>query len=112
MKRAKGILSGVLLLLVIVSGGARAQSSDCNRQCLEGFVDRYLDALVKHDTKAVPLGANARFTENGQRLATGDGLWRSMKSKGGYGLFVSDVDAGQVAFIGTIEEENADPAKA
>ena len=33
------------------------------------------------------------------------------EGEGGYRLFVSDVDAGQVAFIGTLDEENADPAK-
>jgi hypothetical protein len=34
-----------------------------------------------------------------------------VKSRGHYRLFVSDVEAGQVAFIGTLEEHNADPAK-
>jgi hypothetical protein len=34
-----------------------------------------------------------------------------MKSKGSYRLFVSDVDAGQVAFIGMVNE-NSDPAQA
>jgi hypothetical protein len=93
-------------------GSVSAQSGACDRACLEGFVDRYLDALVKHDPGAVPLAANVRFTENGQRLAIGDALWRSMKSKGTYRLFVSDVEAGQVAFIGTVNEESSDPAQA
>jgi hypothetical protein len=52
-----------------------------------------------------------RFTENGQRLAIGDGMWRSLKSKGAYRLFVSDVEAQQVAFIGTLNEEHTDPAQ-
>jgi len=93
------------------TGPASAESGACDRACLEGFVDRYLDALVKHDPSAAPLAPNARFTENGQRLTLGDALWRSMKSKGSYRLFVTDVDAGQVAFIGTVNEENTDPAK-
>ena len=50
----------------------------------------------------------ARYTENGQRLNVGDGLWRSVKAKGKYRLFVSDVEAQQAAFIGTLEEHNAD----
>jgi hypothetical protein len=98
--------------LVLASGGpAAAQSGACDRKCLEGFVDRYLDAVVRHDPKAVPLAANVRFTENGQRLAVGDGMWRSVKSKGTYRLFVSDVEAQQVAFIGTLHEQHNDPAK-
>ena len=111
MKALIGIVAGGFFAGLCASNSAHAQASACNRQCLESFVDRYLDALVKHDPKAVPLAANVRFTENGQRLTIGDGLWRSMKAKGTYRLFVSDVDAGQVAFIGTLDEENADPAK-
>ena len=86
-----------------------AQDPACGRDCLEGFVDRYLDALVRHDPRAVPLAASARYTENGQRLEVGDGLWRSVKAKGKYRLVVADTEAQQVAVIGTLEEENADP---
>jgi hypothetical protein len=96
-------------LLWGVAATAAAQPAECDRQCLEGFVDRYLDALVRHDPRTAPLAASARYTENGQRLAIGDGLWRSVKSKGRYRLFVADTEAQQVAFIGTLEEHNADP---
>jgi hypothetical protein len=72
-------------------------------------VDQYLDAVIAHDPKRVPMTANAKFTENGQRLNVGDGFWRSVLSKGNYRLFVTDVEAGQVAFIGTITE-GATPA--
>jgi hypothetical protein len=88
---------------------AMAQSPACGRECLEGLVDRYLEALVRHDPRAVPIAASARYTENGQRLAVGDGLWRSVKARGKYRLVVADAEAQQVAFIGTLEEENADP---
>ena len=103
----------IIACLVFLAGTGRvvAQNGSCDRQCLERFVDRYLDALAKHDPHAVRVSSNARFTENGQRLAIGDGLWRSMKAQGHYRLFVADPEAGQVAFIGTIEEEGRDPAK-
>jgi hypothetical protein len=111
MKNVIGAVVAASLLALCASDSTFAQAGACDRACLEGFADRYLDALAKHDPKAVPLAANVRFTENGQRLTIGDGLWRSMKTKGTYRLFVSDVEAGQVAFIGTLDEENADPAK-
>ena len=98
-----------VLLLACFAGGATAQAPACDRRCLEGWADRYLDALVKHDPKAVPLAGNARYTENGQRLNVGDGLWRSVKAKGKYRLVVADIEAQQVALIGTLEEQNADP---
>jgi hypothetical protein len=95
--------------LSLASTVGAAQAPACDRQCLEGFVERYLDALVRHDPTAVPLAAAARYTENGQRLTIGDGLWRSVKAKGKYRLVVADTEAQQVAFIGTLEEENSDP---
>ena len=98
-------------MLMAAAAKVSAQTGVCNRQCLEGFVDRYLDAVVKDDPQAVPIAPGARFTENGQRLAIGDGLWRSMRSKGHYRLFVADPEAGQVAFMGSIEEDDRDPAK-
>jgi len=106
-----GIVASAVVLAVGAPSTSVAQQGVCDRQCLERFVDRYLDALVKHDPRSVSIAAAARYTENGQRLAIGDGLWRSVKAKGKYRLFVSDVDAGQVAFIGTLEEHNADPAR-
>jgi hypothetical protein len=77
----------------------------CDRACLEDWVDRYLDAVIANDPARVPLVSDVRFTENAQRLEIGDGLWNSMKSAGTYRLFVADVPAGQVAFIGTIAED-------
>lgn len=103
-----GTLAAAVALAVI---GAPAAAQDCDRACLEGFVDRYLDAVIDDDVSAVPFAANARFTENGQRLELGDGLWNTMKSKGTYRFFVPDVEAGQVAFIGTINEDHRDPAQ-
>jgi hypothetical protein len=101
-----------LSLLAPVVAKAQLGNGQCDRQCLEGFVDRYLDAVIANDPAAVPLAELVRFTENGQRLAIGDGLWNTMKAKGSYRLFVADVPAGQVGFVGTIEEDHANPTLA
>jgi len=97
----------VALLLAVLASPAMAQGSACDRACLEQTVDRFLDAFVKHDPKLASLTSGIKYTENGQRLELGDGSWRTMIGKGTYRLFVSDVPAGQVAFIGTLREENA-----
>lgn len=89
---------------------AQLGNGKCNRACLEGFIDRYLDAVIDNEPSAVPLAENVRFTENGQKLMIGDGLWNTMKAKGHYRLFVSDVPAGQAAFVGTIVEDHRDPS--
>jgi hypothetical protein len=76
----------------------------CDRDCLSGFVDRYLDALIARDPAKLPLSPGVRFTENGQRLEVGDGLWHTVTGKGGYRLDIADVDAGQAVLMGTIRE--------
>jgi hypothetical protein len=75
------------------------------------MVDRYLDAMVAHDPKQIPLIKGAKFTENGQKLVIPDGLWNSMAGKGSYRLFVDDPQAQSVAFIGTIKEEGRTPGE-
>jgi hypothetical protein len=81
-----------------------AASGSCERACLEGFVDRYLDAMLAHDPKRVAVATNAKFTENGQQLEFGDGLWRTITARGTYRMFVTDVQAGHVTFLGSIRE--------
>src|ERR1700704_650576 len=93
-------------LLGVAAAPAVAQDAACDRACLDGTVDRFLDAFVKHDPTLVPLTRTVKFTENGQKLPVGDGSWRTMVGKGTYRLFVTDPKAGQVAFIGTLREEN------
>ena len=39
----------------------------------------------------VPLAASVRFTEDGQQLLIGDGLWNTLRARGPYRLFVTDV---------------------
>ncbi len=99
-------LAGLVLLAPIP-----ALAQPCDRACLEALVDTYLDAVIANDPTAVALSSDVRFTENGQRLDIGDGLWNTMKSKGAYRLFVTDVPAQQVTFIGTIGEDHREADK-
>jgi hypothetical protein len=94
----------ILLTLALVYGSANAASNSCERACLEGFVDQYLDALLAHDPRRAALAPNAPFTENGQKLELGDGLWRTITGRGTYRMFVADVEAGHVSFLGSIKE--------
>jgi hypothetical protein len=42
---------------------------------MEGLLDQYLAALVKHDPSGLPLSKGVRFTENTAELKVGEGLW-------------------------------------
>jgi hypothetical protein len=90
--------------------GGRGAQGACDRACLEGFVDTYLDAWIARDPRRMPLAPNAKYTENGQRLEFGDGSWNTAKGKGTYRLFVTDASTGQVALVTTVMEDGATPA--
>jgi hypothetical protein len=96
--------AGVLLFggLGLAVNSSAAES--CDRACQEGFVDQYLGALVASDPSKLPLAKNARYTENGQELKLGDGMWGPTVTLGTYKLYFADPQAGQVGFFGTIEE--------
>lgn len=83
---------------------AFSQQSDCNRACLEGLVDQYLDALVRKDPTRLPWAPGARFTENNVELEVGDGLWATISALGAYRLKVADPASGQAAFFGVVQE--------
>ncbi|MBV9506444.1 MAG: hypothetical protein JO323_15710 [Acidobacteriia bacterium] len=80
---------------------------NCNRACLEDLVNQYLSALVAHDPKRLPLSADARYTENDQRIEIGDGFWKTVEGTGNYRHYFADPEFGQVAFMGTMREAGA-----
>lgn len=102
----------VAVLFFAFGALAGAQTSaPCGRTCLEGFAGQYLDAMAAHNPKLLAWKPNARFTENGQRIEPGEGLWNTMAGQGTYLLFVADPTAGEVAFMGTIREEGRKPGE-
>jgi hypothetical protein len=81
-----------------------ATPGPCNRVCLEGFVTRYLDAMVAHDPTRLPVTAGLVFSENDVPLRLGEALWRTASGLGGYRLILADPATGNVGFMGTIRE--------
>ncbi len=93
-----------LLLSAALAGPAARASDVCDRACLEGLVDRYVAAMVAHDPTRLPLAQGVRFTEDGQELRLGDGLWGTASAPGHYKLYAADPQGGQVGFYGTVFE--------
>ena len=77
---------------------------NCNRACLEGVINQFMNALVKHDPKAAPLSEDIKYTENAQVVKAGDGFWKTAQAVGSYRHVFADPDAGQVAMMGTMWE--------
>jgi hypothetical protein len=101
------VFVGLLAIALLGGHGSVRAAEQCDRACLEGLVDQYLEALAAHDPRRAPFASNVPFTENGQKLELGDGLWRTFTGKGTYRMFVDDVEAGHVAFLGSIREADA-----
>lgn len=106
------ILCGILFVgasarLSKANNASRAQrataASDCDRQCLYGFVDRYLAALLAREPARLPWSKDVLFTENNVELQIGDGLWGTITGFGG-AISAADPENGQVVWLGIVDE--------
>ncbi len=101
-----------VLLCVFLSGllnpanAAPAKAGDCDRACLDGFVDQYMAAVAAHDPSKLPHSANARYTENNVEMKLGEGLWQTSDGWGSYKVYTDDPEAGQVGFLGVANEDS------
>ncbi len=102
-------LKAVLLALGMSCAGPLvaqpASTPACQRECLEGWVNRYLVAMRDHNVDPALFARDVRFTENGVELPLGgEGLWYGMSGIGDYKFYVPDTETQQVAFLGTVKE--------
>ena len=114
-------VAAILILAALVVPTARLQAQsprppadydpnfnyDCDRPCLERFVNQYLLALVAHDPSQLPLARDVKYTENGQALKLGDGFWGTASGLSTYRIYATDPQAGQVMYMGLMEENGA-----
>jgi hypothetical protein len=108
-----------LILLVFTTGIARAQTTappadydpnfnyDCDRACLNGFLDQLIAAMVAHDSSSLPLARDVKYAENGQVLKIGDGFWGTASGPPTYKIYADDPEAGQAMFMGVLPENGA-----
>lgn len=75
-----------------------ARAVPCDRACLVGIVDDYIDAVVRKEPSGLPLSEQTWFTENTAQLDIGEGiLWRSAVEPTEFAIHVADPVFGQVA---------------
>jgi hypothetical protein len=102
------------LLALVLALPAAAQSygertalprGDCDRACLEGFVNRYVTALGQKDPSQAPFAKHIRFTENSVELPIGTGLWNSVSAiDPADGMLAADTETGNAAWFGHAQE--------
>ena len=89
------------------AANSQKAAPSCDRQCLEGFANQYLDAMVAHDGSKAPIARHVKFTENAKSLpifGAREGLWITATARSNYRFFIADPQAEQVAFVGLIRE--------
>lgn len=83
------------------------QSDDgwtCTRECLAEKMDQYLAALAKNDPSSAPLADDVMLVENNKKIPVGEGIWKTATGAAtDFKIIVADVDTGEVAFMGVIE---------
>lgn len=98
----------LLSLCALPNTFAQQATPACGRDCLRGMLTRYLDAVLAHDPKQLPLAANVRFTENTVEKPLGEGLWKTAASLGTFRQDILDVRQG-VAGTHVVMMENGMP---
>lgn len=97
----------VAMAVVPIACGNREAASPaangCDRACLKGALDSYLDAMTKHDASKLPVSLSVKFTENGHTLKLGDGLWKTADAII-YRLYAIDPVGGQAAAEAVVKE--------
>jgi hypothetical protein len=89
--------------LLAAAPAARAAQS-CDRACLTGIANQYLDAMAAQKPAGLPWAPTVRYAENSVPMAIGDGLWGAISARSKTGLMVADPKAQEVAWLGEVEE--------
>ena len=90
-----------------LTGSRPPPGAGCDRACLVGIAEQYLKALTARDPSSLPLAATVKFTENGTRLAIGDGLWKIKATLATRRDVFADATSGQVALWAVLDEGGA-----
>lgn len=102
------VLLAATVSAVLASFATPAQST-CDHDCLIGYTEKYMDALVHKDPARAPLAADVKFSENDVVMPIGEGAWATVSAVAKSALTAADTHTGNAVWMGTIEE-HGDPA--
>jgi len=81
-----------------------ARSAVCGRDCLKGFIDKYFDALISRCPCSIALAPGVKYTENGQIVKPGEGIWKTFTGRGKYRVYLADPAKGEAGYYGDFNE--------
>jgi hypothetical protein len=85
---------------------APAVPGECNRECLNQFVDKYFDAMLSRCWCNLAVAPDAKYTENELAVKLGEGMWKTFSGRGTYRVYLADPASGEAGYYGTITEDN------
>ena len=91
------------------AGTSASAPKPCSRACLEDLAGQVLGAMRAHDASHLPLAKGVRYSENGQFIAIGDGLWGTAGRIGvpgtdAYAAILTDAASGTAGYWGLTNE--------
>jgi hypothetical protein len=96
------------LMGILAAPLSQAQSA-CDHDCLIGFTQKYMDALLHKDPTRAPLAEDVKFTENDVVMPIGEGIWATISSVAKTAMTAADIHTGNAVWMGTVEE-HGDPS--
>jgi hypothetical protein len=92
------------------AGTNATTASPCDRACLKDVVEQVLQAMRLNASSGLPLAEGVRYSENGQFLALGDGLWETLGQVAspdeGYAAVFAEPASGAAAYWGLTQEHS------
>ncbi|MFB0613598.1 hypothetical protein [Aurantiacibacter poecillastricola] len=108
------LLAGAATIGISSTAAAQAPGEDsavyeleCDRDCLIGKLNEYVDALRVRTPSLVPLANDYLFTENNVPIEVGEGLWGTVDRLDAAGLEVADTQTQNAAWFGGMTENGA-----
>lgn len=96
-----------LAFLLTLTGCSLSTRAACDRSCLTGFLNQYMNALVAHNPDALSVSRRVRFTENRVAMPLGQGLWKTITKLTGYHMDILDVRNRTAIRFAVVEEHGS-----
>ncbi|MGD0076868.1 MAG: hypothetical protein ABSD31_21460 [Candidatus Binataceae bacterium] len=108
--RTQNLFAGAAIVATLLMQSVRpAVAKDCDRGCLGDLVTQYLNDMAGHNPGALPVSPNVRFTENGEVMKLGEGLWRTASGLGAYRQDIFDVEEHTAATQAVVLQDGDKP---
>jgi len=103
---AASMMMGLVGVATHAVGREKSAVTDCDRACLQGHLDQFVTAVLKHDAASLPLLQGAKVIHNGKPGSlSAEALWKDVDSVT-YRQSVLDPVAGQAAMFAVAAQDH------